>query len=185
MARPREFDESEVLDAALGVFWRLGYEGAAISDLERATQLKRQSLYNLFADKHGLFLAALERYRYHVRLSLVPLDRADAGLPALRRYLEAVLAQYRAGKVGACFLVKTAFGAELDDARIREAVQSGSGDVRARFEKTLGPRAGHPRAAYLFSVMHGLSALVRTSGSEAQISSVLDQTFVSLKRRSS
>ena len=36
MARPRAFDEAEVLDRATDVFWRLGYEGASMAELTKA-----------------------------------------------------------------------------------------------------------------------------------------------------
>ena len=36
--------------------------GTSIDDLERATRLRRGSLYNAFGDKQGLFVAALKRY---------------------------------------------------------------------------------------------------------------------------
>ena len=70
MARPREFDESEVLDAAIAAFWRGGYAATSISDLQAATGLSRGSLYKAFGYKHGLFLAALDRYLRHGLLAL-------------------------------------------------------------------------------------------------------------------
>ena len=59
MARPREFDEDEVLEKALAVFWAKGFEGATVDDLEQATGLGRGSLYGAFGGKHELFLRAL------------------------------------------------------------------------------------------------------------------------------
>ena len=44
------------------LFWRVGYGATSIQDLERATKLRRGSLYNAFGDKEGLFVAALKRY---------------------------------------------------------------------------------------------------------------------------
>jgi TetR/AcrR family transcriptional repressor of nem operon len=63
MARPREFDEDEVLTRALEVFRARGFEGATLSELERATGLGRGSLYGAFGDKRSLFHKALARYR--------------------------------------------------------------------------------------------------------------------------
>lgn len=62
MARPREFDEEEVLDHALDVFWRRGYTATSIEDLTTATGLGRGSLYAAFGDKEALFLTCLRRY---------------------------------------------------------------------------------------------------------------------------
>jgi TetR/AcrR family transcriptional repressor of nem operon len=62
MARPREFDMDEVLDAALAVFWERGYEATSMADLMEATGLHKGSLYKAFRDKHDLFVQALQRY---------------------------------------------------------------------------------------------------------------------------
>lgn len=62
MARPREFDHDDVLDRAVDVFWRRGFEGTSVRDLEAATRLNRGSLYGAFGDKERLFLAVLDRY---------------------------------------------------------------------------------------------------------------------------
>src|SRR5690349_21378862 len=60
--RPRAFDESTALDAAMEVFWRKGYEGASLSDLTDAMGINRPSLYAAFGNKEDLFEKALDRY---------------------------------------------------------------------------------------------------------------------------
>ena len=62
MARPREYDEGEVLDRATDVFWRLGYDGASMAELTRAMRLASPSIYAAFGSKRGLFDAVLGRY---------------------------------------------------------------------------------------------------------------------------
>ena len=62
VGRPREFDESKVLEAAMDVFWRKGYEATTLVDLTEATRLNKASLYRVFGDKHQLFLSALKNY---------------------------------------------------------------------------------------------------------------------------
>jgi AcrR family transcriptional regulator len=60
--RPREFDPDDVLDRALEVFWRKGYEGASLSELTGAMGINRPSLYAAFGNKEELFRKALDRY---------------------------------------------------------------------------------------------------------------------------
>lgn len=62
MARPREFDEGAVLDAAAQCFWENGYEATSIRHLIDKTGLTGASLYNAFGDKRELYHQALDRY---------------------------------------------------------------------------------------------------------------------------
>ncbi len=62
MARPRTFDEATALDAAIKVFSDRGFKGATTQDLIDATGIGRQSLYNIFGDKWGLYVAAFTRH---------------------------------------------------------------------------------------------------------------------------
>src|SRR5262245_38332898 len=62
MAGIRQFDHGTVVDRAMMLFWRKSYGRTSIQDLEKATRLRRGSLYNAFGDKQGLFVAALKRY---------------------------------------------------------------------------------------------------------------------------
>lgn len=63
MARPKEFEEVDVLEKAMYLFWQKGYYQASIQDLVDTMGINRASLYGAFADKHNLYMKALERYR--------------------------------------------------------------------------------------------------------------------------
>ena len=62
MARPREFDEEAVLDAAVQCFWAGGYEATSIRDLAQKMGITSASLYNAFGTKRELYRRALEQY---------------------------------------------------------------------------------------------------------------------------
>ncbi|WP_020499036.1 TetR/AcrR family transcriptional regulator [Sciscionella marina] len=59
MPRPRKFVEAEVVASAGETFVHNGYGGTTIDDLMKATGLGKQSLYNAFGGKRGLFMKAL------------------------------------------------------------------------------------------------------------------------------
>jgi TetR/AcrR family transcriptional regulator, transcriptional repressor for nem operon len=188
MPRPREFDHDEVLVRALGLFWLRGYDGTSITDLVAATGVQRQSLYNVFADKAGVFRAALACYIARVTESLAPLDEPGAGLPAIRRYMEGVLEVQR--DFGGCILVKTAFGPAIIDPDVRTAVETGAELVRARFRAVIAraQRRGQvaegvsppAAAAYLYAVLNGLAALVATGGDRKHVTTTIDHALASL-----
>jgi TetR/AcrR family transcriptional regulator, transcriptional repressor for nem operon len=62
MAGVKQFDSEEVLERAMVIFWRNGYQATSIQDLVEATGVNRGSLYPTFGDKRGLFLAVLKHY---------------------------------------------------------------------------------------------------------------------------
>jgi len=62
VARQREFDKEDVLQRAITVFWAKGYEATSIRDLKDAMGISSSSMYEVFGDKRGVFLAALAKY---------------------------------------------------------------------------------------------------------------------------
>ena len=56
VARPRKFDEDQVVRASRDVFWSQGYAGTSVGDLGEATGLGRGTFYHTFGDKHAIFL---------------------------------------------------------------------------------------------------------------------------------
>jgi TetR/AcrR family transcriptional regulator, transcriptional repressor for nem operon len=189
VSRPREFDETEVLDRALAAFWLLGYDACSIEHLVKVTRVQRQSLYNRFGGKNGLFLAVLGRYREHSKKELDNLSRPEAGLAELRDYMERVLNIQTSRGCGACLLVRTSFGPQIREARVRKVVTTGAEEVRSAFMRlaeravALGemPVGTDPQqcAAYLYTVLNGLAALSAT-GAAQHVTMVLDRTFQSL-----
>ena len=61
----------------MAVFWKKGYAGTALAELEAATKLGRQSLYGAFGDKRALFARVVERY-FEVVLRPYIIDVLDA-----------------------------------------------------------------------------------------------------------
>jgi TetR/AcrR family transcriptional repressor of nem operon len=62
MGRLASFDRSKVLDSAMLVFWRQGYNATSVADLVDATQLQPGSLYGAFQNKRGLFMEVIDTY---------------------------------------------------------------------------------------------------------------------------
>ncbi|SOD66765.1 transcriptional regulator, TetR family [Streptomyces zhaozhouensis] len=89
MARPRSFDEKQVLNAVRDQFWDAGYAATSLEDLMRVSGLGKGSLYAAFGDKRQLFLRALHGYteEIHAELREVLAD-APRALDALRALLE-------------------------------------------------------------------------------------------------
>ncbi|MFM0039870.1 TetR/AcrR family transcriptional regulator [Paraburkholderia strydomiana] len=62
MARPKEFDETVALEAAIGCFWSRGYEATSMRELTDSMGITTASLYNAFGDKRSLYRRALDHY---------------------------------------------------------------------------------------------------------------------------
>ena len=62
MGRSKEFDENDVLQKAMELFWHQGYEKTSINDLVEHMGIHRKSIYDTFGDKHSLYLKVIERY---------------------------------------------------------------------------------------------------------------------------
>jgi len=93
MAGTKQFDHGTVVDRAMMLFWRKGYGRTSIQDLEKATRLRRGSLYNAFGDKQGLFVAALKRYETTVSQERVKQLSNPDPYRAIEGFLETLVMQ--------------------------------------------------------------------------------------------
>jgi len=62
MPRIKTFDPDALVDRAMDLFWRHGYEATSVQDLVDELRISRSSLYATFGGKDELFQAAFERY---------------------------------------------------------------------------------------------------------------------------
>jgi TetR/AcrR family transcriptional regulator, transcriptional repressor for nem operon len=91
MARPREFDEVTVLEAAMNCFWAQGFESTSVRDIAEQMGITGASLYNAFGDKRSLHRQVLDHYlETSVRDRVSRLERLPP-LPAIRAFFEEVI----------------------------------------------------------------------------------------------
>lgn len=102
MARPRAFDEKQVLSAVRDQFWDAGYAATSLEDLMQVSGLGKGSLYAAFGDKRQLFLRALQSYTddSHRDLRKILAD-APRAVDALRMLLEAPIGDQTGAGAGA------------------------------------------------------------------------------------
>jgi TetR/AcrR family transcriptional regulator, transcriptional repressor for nem operon len=178
MARPRKFQEDEVVTAARDRFWATGYDGTSMSDLVEATGVASQSLYGAFGSKHDIFLRALQQYCAAQVAMIADVAGSSAGPWAT----VLATATWDGDRVrlrpDGCFLASSAAALARRDDDVRTAADRTYSEIRASFV-TLVRRArdlGEIRAdadpdevaATLLVVMQGIE-FVGKSGAPADV----------------
>lgn len=195
MARPREFDEDDVLREARDQFWASGYAGTSMDAIAAATGLGKGSLYGAFGDKHQLFLRVFDSYcgeivdRVRRRLK-GPESEAFA---RLREHVQAAAANTAADtERRGCLLAKgTAELAGRDPAVAARSLEAFDaleallvteieaaqrhGDIRADAD---------PRhlAVLLLAVLRGIEALGKAGKDEATLRAIAETALAVLPR---
>lgn len=190
MARPRGFDEEEVLEAASATFWLKGYEATSTRDLVKCTGLTQPSLYNAFGDKRGLYLRALEHYldrslRERIR-------RLESNMPpaqAITSFFEETIERSVSDphKRG-CMLVNSALEMTPDDEAFRKLVATEIAEIREFFYRCLiaAQKNGtlpqtiraDDAAAHLLATVLGMRVLARVDPQRDVLSSAVASALV-------
>ncbi|APA90067.1 TetR/AcrR family transcriptional regulator (plasmid) [Paraburkholderia sprentiae WSM5005] len=188
MGRHREFDVDEALDAALGVFWRKGYEGASYADLTQATGVERPALYSAFGNKEELFRRALERYYEHyLEFFAAALERPTSREVAADILRGTAELNTRYPDRRGCLGVHGALAVSDDAEPVRRAVidarASGEATLRERFERAQqeGDLPGTANcaalAAYVCAVAHGMAVQAKAGFSRETLEAVAEQAL--------
>lgn len=157
MARPRTFDEQDVLASARSVLWANGINATPVIDLTEATGLSTSSLYGAFGSKQGLALATLDDY---LSRALEQLAAAFAAAPspvaAIEQWLEASAAMAAdPGPTRGCYSVVCATELAATDPDVADRLRRHDVALRALLEEQLtaaraaGEITGDPRAGAL------------------------------------
>lgn len=188
MGRHREFDVEKVLDAAMCVFWRKGYEGASYADLTEAAGVERPALYAAFGNKEALFRKALARY-YEQYLDYFPeaLQLPTSREVATHLLRNAVDLHTRYADRPGCLGINGALAASDDaepvrqsliDARAAAEVQLRERLERAKAEGDL-PETARPDAlaAYLMAILHGMAVQAKAGLGRDMLEAVAEQAL--------
>ena len=184
MGRPKAFDETKAIDAAVDCFWARGYEATSVRDLAECMGISGASLYNAYGDKRALFLSALARYAARsMRERIARLESGGQPKEAIRSFFAEIVERSLAdrGRKG-CMLVNSALDVAPHDAEIGKVVGAYLDEIRAFFRRTIeaGRSAGQlPRnldadavSAHLLGVLMGIRVLARTIPDRALLESV-------------
>ncbi|GAA3373494.1 TetR/AcrR family transcriptional regulator [Streptomyces racemochromogenes] len=193
VARTKEFDPDTVLQSALELFWRRGYEATSVADLVEHLGIGRASIYATFGSKHELYLKALDRYAETFDpLLLEQLSAPGPALPGVRAVVRRFAAEAAspADRLSGCFITNTAAELASHDAAAARRVGVSwdrfetllhSALVRAQGQGELGgerdPRA---LARMLLVLLQGVRVVGKASDDPARVRDAAEQALALL-----
>ncbi|WP_419901808.1 TetR/AcrR family transcriptional regulator [Kiloniella sp.] len=192
MARVREFDEVEVLERAMRLFWKKGYAETSVRDLVDYTGVAHAGLYTAFGGKRELYQASLKHYSLtYGNLLFGPMEKPDACRAQVEEFFYFILRAVKAEKFqNGCMMCNTAveFGNDEQDVlsvasanveRMTAALQNAlkralaNGEVRG----DLDPVA---TASFFGSVFYGIAVLSRSKADPERIEDTIDMALATL-----
>ncbi len=183
--RPRTFDQDEVLDALMKLFWEQGYEATSVAEIAEAAGLNKSSLYNAFGSKDELFQQVLDRY-VDARAGMFEAVVADAspGVAGLHELIEFLRLQTRdpMGRNG-CLAVNTSAELGCGDGKLIEMAehyrQRMAGGIRTLVEGAaqageLDPDQVDNHVDMLTMFLLGMSITMRSGASTDELDRLVD-----------
>lgn len=192
MARPREFDEGAVLDAAVLCFWSRGYDATSVRDLVEGTGITAASLYNAFGDKRALYERALDHY---IEGSVADRIRRCEALPpcqAIAAFFEEIVKRSLGDRERkGCMLVNAALEVAPHDPGFRKIVTGVLAGIEAFFLSRVqaGQADGTITRAlpaetlsrHLLGVLMGIRVLARVRPERALLEGIVAPSLVLLE----
>ncbi len=181
MSGVKQYDRVELVDRAIELFRRQGFNGTSTAELVTELGVNRKSMYAEFGSKQGLFEAALERYsEEHLSNVLAPIEAADAGAAAIREAFDGYATASEGWASGrGCLMCNTAVERAALDPGAARYVAAYLARLTRAFRHALGnaERAGDVRAgadldemaSFLTVALIGVAACIRAEAPPAEV----------------
>lgn len=169
--RPREFDEIEVMDQAVEVFWDRGYRATTMRELETALEMSQPSIYNAFGSKRELLNLAIDRYESRIDDELFSiLSDCDNGFDGITAFFTALEGWLEKTGGRGCLVVNLMTG-DIEDPNIEARVRSYREKIVSGFARCLSKSIEDQalidsRANLLLSTVVGLHLTARTAAGD-------------------
>ena len=171
MPRVKLFNEEEVLQKAMGLFWKKGYHATSIQDLVDHLGINRASLYDTFGGKDALFQQAFSLYRNQNKKAMIDFlnnySSVKEGLAKLFEYAINDSLQDKDSK--GCFVVNTTTELASCDQNMLSVIAGNKQEFEAILYNYLntGLESGeipankdiHAIASLLFTLYNGLKVI--------------------------
>jgi TetR/AcrR family transcriptional regulator, transcriptional repressor for nem operon len=138
MARPKEFDPEHALAKAMDLFWRSGYENTSLEMLLEKIGIARQSLYDTFGDKRGLYLQAMACYRDQTNGEMQKmLNEIPSVKVGFAKLLYGLAAETREQHERGCLLLSANLQRDPKDVVVRDFLRDNQARVERIFAQAL------------------------------------------------
>lgn len=135
MARTKDFDEDEILNKAVCLFWHKGYNATSMQDLVDTLGISRSSLYDTYVDKHTLYIKALEFYQNSASGNLCSIvTHTRSAKDAIQQLLELTTSDLLKDKQHkGCFLVNAEVEVAPHDNKVKNIVRKNEQQIEDSF----------------------------------------------------
>ena len=187
MARKKEYNEAIVVDKAMNLFWRNGYEGTSMQMLEKEMGINKFSIYSSFGNKHGLFIESLKSYKAKVNFMFEIFRNANKGVEDIKAFFyNSVKICNIDGNEKGCLVTNTynEFSDKKDEL-INNQMTVFMDNLKASFidklkiDTTKNTETVLKQANYLVLAKHGLAAASKVN-SPKEIEDYIEMTFKNL-----
>jgi TetR/AcrR family transcriptional repressor of nem operon len=189
MARPREFDELEVMESLMKVFWDSGYESTTMLDLVKASGLLKGSLYGAFGDKQSIYLAALKHYnrtRMHAQIEI--LNGEGSVRQKISRLFDNVIEATKGDLfAGGCLLCNASLEKAVKDKLVKSEIKTTIRRLKVAIvdavkKEGINEEQAASLAAFIISAYFGTRVLAKAGAPAAMIGDTRDHCLQLLPR---
>lgn len=184
MARKKEYIEEEVIEKAMDLFWRSGYEATSMQMLEKEMGINKFSIYSSFSNKNGVFLESLKCYTQKLHVLLTTLKDSKNGVLGIKQYFYDFIEFTKENEFGkGCLITNTAneIGDNADE-RIRDIIVRFTEEVKKIFtdilqeDKNKSTSTIEKEADFLIIAMFGFSSATRLF-TKTQLNNYIENVF--------
>ncbi|GAB3653632.1 hypothetical protein GCM10028791_23900 [Echinicola sediminis] len=185
MPRTKKYNEEEVIEKAMNLFWRNGYETTSMQMLEKEMGINKFSIYSSFGSKNGVFLESLKCYKQKLNKLLNKLKASENGILGIKQYFYDFIDFTKETEFGkGCLVTNTAneIGEDADQ-QIKESLANFTNEVKQIFanilkqDKTKTNTAIEQQADFLIISMFGLSSATRIFNKK-QLENYIENIFI-------
>ncbi len=193
MPRPLLFDETEVINQSMKLFWKQGYVATGISQILQTADLKPGSFYNVFPSKKDLFIRSLVHYQKHIVASRIArhLDNKENPLDAIESFFLSSFEIVPENSMFGCLLTNTATEIGRQDTDISRAVWSGMEMIESAFKRRIieaqvlslidAEKDPDALALHLLACFQGLSVVGRLTQDKNRLKRMTQSALDSLR----
>lgn len=187
MPRVKQFDEKEILNKAMELFWKKGFHATSIQNLVSHLGINRASLYDTFGGKEELFNKAFEQYRNTTGNMLKAIfDKEDSVRQGLKKLFDSAIEETIKDKAcKGCFVVNTTTELIPGDKAIHQILSDNKTNVEALFTNYIqkGINSGEFDASknaesiglMLFALFSGLRVLAKVDSNPDKLNLMVQQ----------